>query len=143
MSGPPVHSPARFTPVYGLGFALPSGAIEVASQQSPLPVSIRAAESQTPPAAGSTSASQLIGPFAPEAGIPVTVVLAGDWQGTVQLSRSTDGGSTRHPLTAAGNPWGRFFANACEQVWEESDPAATLFLETDLTGGTLHYRVGH
>lgn len=143
MPSPPAHSPARFTPVYGLGFASPAGTIDVASAVSPLPVAIRRAEPLPASIAGSTVASQLVGPFAPMLGLPVTVVLAGDWQGAVQLMRSTDAGASRHPLTAGGAAWGRFSANACEAVWEESDPDATLYLQVDLTGGTLEYRLGH
>jgi hypothetical protein len=67
--------------------------------------------------------------------------LSGTWTGTVKLLRSSDGGTTKLPLTLAGAAWGQFTANCCEPVWEESETAATLWLDVALTSGTLAYRL--
>ena len=45
------------------------------------------------------------------------------------------------PLAVAGAAWAQFTGNACEPVWEEIDPEATLYLDIALTAGTLHYRI--
>ena len=142
MSTSPIHNPARFVPVYGVGFTAPTGTIDAVSRESPLPVSL-AAPAAAEPVSGSTSLDIVAGPFVPTPGAPVTLVLGGEWTGLVRVTRSTDGGATRHPLTVAGAPWARFTANACEPVWEESDPAATLYAEIAITSGSLDYRLGH
>jgi hypothetical protein len=138
----PIHNPARFVPVYGVGFAARSGTIDAVSPASPLPVTMTMAETAQP-VAGVATADMLAGPFSPTPGAPVIIVLAGDWAGEVRVSRSTDEGLTRHPLTAVGGSWARFTANACEPVWEEVDPAAQLYAEIAITSGTLDYRLGH
>lgn len=142
MSTSPLHNPARFVPVYGVGFAAQSGGIDAVSTSSPLPVALTAADAAAP-SAGMASADMVAGPFVPTLGTPVILVLAGEWSGTVRVTRSTDGGATRCPLTAAGGAWARFTANACEPVWEEGDPAAELYLEITLAAGALDYRLGH
>lgn len=69
------------------------------------------------------------------------LALSGTWTGTVKLLRSTDGGATKLPLTAAGLAWGVFNANCCEPVWEEAIVGAALYLDATLSSGTLTYRV--
>ena len=91
--------------------------------------------------AGSANASAVVGPFNPVLGRAAVLMLSGSWVGTVKVSRSTDAGTTRQPLTVAGAPWAQFTGNACEAVWEESDPTARLYLEITLTSGTLNYRL--
>ena len=105
----------------------------------PLPVSI--SQPSTTALAGSASASAVAGPFSPVLGRAAVLMLSGSWVGTVKVSRSTDAGVTRQPLTVAGTPWAQFTGNACEAVWEESDPTARLYLEITLTSGTLNYRL--
>lgn len=58
------------------------------------------------------------------------------------MLRSTDGGTTKLPLTAMGSPYGTYTANLCEPVWEESDDAAVLYLDVTLASGSLTYRMG-
>lgn len=142
MPARPAHNPARFVPVYGVGFTDPAGAIEAVSSESPLPVAL-SPPTAVAPLEGSAATDAVAGPFVPSLGSPVTVVFAGEWSGAVRVVRSTDGGATRHPLTIGGSAWARFTANACEQVWQEYDPAAALFLDIALSTGTLVYRMGH
>ena len=143
MPSSPAHTPARFTPTYGMGFASGADTIETVSADSPLPVRLSPPAELSAALAGETSVSQMIGPFTPTTGMPVIVVLAGNWSGSVQVVRSTDSGASFHRLTAGGAPWARFFAPACEQVWEETDPVASLYLDIQLSSGTLAYRLGH
>jgi hypothetical protein len=74
-------------------------------------------------------------------GRPIWVSLSGGWTGTVEVLRSTNGGTTMLPLTAGGERWGRFTANANEAIAEESEAGTTYYLATTLQTGTLTYRV--
>ena len=90
---------------------------------------------------GSTAATATLGPFTPELGRPIWLTLSGSWTGSVQLLRSTDAGTTKLPLTAAGVPYGSYTANANEAVAEESCAGATWYLLATLSAGTLTYRL--
>ena len=90
---------------------------------------------------GTATGVLLAGPFAPAGDAPVHLSLWGDWMGTVQLERAASPTSPHLPTTAAGAVWGRFTANACEQVWSENEAGAVLYLAIAVTSGTLHYRV--
>jgi hypothetical protein len=68
--------------------------------------------------------------------------LSGTWTGTVKITRSTDGGATRLPLTAMGDSYGSYSANICEPVWEEGESAAQLYLDVTMATGALTYRMG-
>jgi hypothetical protein len=71
----------------------------------------------------------------------VIVSLQGAWAGTVKVVRSTDNGTTKLPLTVAGGAWGEFAGNCCEAVWDESEPAAKLYLDIALASGSVTYRL--
>ncbi|MCB2076471.1 MAG: hypothetical protein KDE55_02110 [Novosphingobium sp.] len=143
MSNPPVINPARFVPLYGVGYADNAGELSAVSTSSPLPVSVTQPSSLPLPVEGAASATAVVGPFAPALGVPVVVNLSGSWGGTVQVKRSTDGGTTFASLTAAGKAWANFTGNACEAVWEENNPDAALYLDIQVSWGTVDYRMGH
>lgn len=105
------------------------------------PIAVSLSQPTTTALAGSTATTGVVGPFTPVLGRAAVLMLSGSWAGTIKVSRSTDGGATRQPLTVAGAPWAQFTANACEAVWEESDPTARLYLEITLTSGTVNYRL--
>jgi hypothetical protein len=141
MSGhPPVKFPAGYASGAAIGYTAESGEIVLVGNAQPLPVSLGAS---APPESlsGATSGSTLVGPYKPVAGQPVVVQLSGEWNGTVALLRSVDGGATQVPVTMGGLEWGVFTANACEPVWSEYEDGAELYLEIGLTQGTLSYRV--
>lgn len=138
----PIQTPAGFAPAYAIGFSSPAQTLQVASDETPLPVAL-ASPVAPPPLAGSSGIAVVAGPFYAVPGRPVILTLSGEWTGSVSITRSTDGGLTRHALTVGGAPWGRFTGNACEPVWEETDPAATLHLELAPASGTITYRLGH
>ncbi|HEX4847626.1 MAG TPA: hypothetical protein VFV30_05745 [Novosphingobium sp.] len=139
MPGTPIQSPASYVPSRATAFADADGTSLLVSSSNPLPVTLNGGS--TTPLAGSTSATGSAGPFTPVIGRPVMLMLSGTWTGLVKVMRSTDGGTTRLPLTVAGGSWAQFSANCCEPVWEESDPAATLYLDVTLASGTLAYRI--
>lgn len=136
----PISLPANYAQAIAVGYADASGNISLVDSATPLPVAIATA---APPAplSGTASANVSVGPFAPVAGAPVTLRLTGTWSGTVQLSRSSDAGATRSPVTAGGLEWARFTGNACEQVWQESEAGALLYLDIVITSGEVAYRV--
>ena len=136
----PIGLPANYAQAIAVGYADASGNISLVDSATPLPVAITTG---TPPAplTGTAAANLTAGPFAPLAGAPVTLRLAGTWSGSVQLSRSTDAGATRNPVTAGGLEWARFTGNACEQVWQESEAGALLYLDIVIASGSLSYRV--
>jgi hypothetical protein len=140
MSDPtPISLPAGYAPAFALGFADSTHNLNVVSDGLRLPVAFAAAPPS--PLAGETSTSRLAGPFAATAGRVVTVTLDGEWDGTVRLLRSTDGGATMASLMVGGSPWGEYTASGCEQAWSESEDGASFFLDIALASGTLAYRV--
>lgn len=134
-----ISTPAAYVTPQAMAFAGASGKAIYVSQNSPLPVTSNACPAI--PLSGTTSANLIAGPYTPIIGRSAILTLSGDWSGMVQLSRSTDGGGTRQPITLGGAPWALFSTNCCESVWDESDAAARLYLEITLTSGTLTYRL--
>ena len=135
----PIQSPSGYAATRAVVFADANGDAQIASATTPLPVAFGAAS--TAALAGTTSATAVLGPFQPVLGRAVIFSLAGTWAGTAKVLRSVDGGTTKLPLTVAGTLWGQFTSNACEPVWEESEAAATLWLDVTLTSGSLTYRI--
>ena len=136
----PIDLPGGFAPAFALGYADPAGRFALIDHDSPLPVLARA-ESPPQPLEGMAATIGEEGPFTPVTGTPVMLRLAGEWEGTVTVTRSTDNGATRNPLTLAGAPWASFTGNACEPVWVEYEDGATLYLEFDITDGTVDWRI--
>ncbi|MDE2436140.1 MAG: hypothetical protein KGM49_07770 [Sphingomonadales bacterium] len=101
-----ILSPAGFVPSRAVAFANVDGSAMVVSASNPLPVTTLSSASVTP-LAGSATASVVLGPFQPIAGRAVILALSGTWTGTAKVTRSTDGGTTRLPLSVAGSA---FFA---------------------------------
>lgn len=139
MPNNPIQSPAGYVPSRAIAFADLDGTALMASTLTPLPVTTSSAPVTA--LAGSTSASSVLGPFQPASGRPLMLSLSGTWVGTAKLVRSTDGGTTKLPLTINGAAWAQFTANCCEAVWEESDSTARFYLDIALTSGTLVYRL--
>lgn len=140
----PISVPAGFAPAFALGYADTDDAFALVRQAAPLPVQVINGEPASPPPPaleGLATGTALAGPFTPTTDRPVHLALWGEWTGTVQLERAASPSSPHLPTTAAGGVWGRFSANACEQVWSESEDGAVLYLAITVTGGTLHYRV--
>lgn len=141
MSDPiPLQTPGGFAPVVALGLDDGTGNLAVVTAAAPLPVQTTAPAA--PPALGGETQGDLVaGPFEPVPFTPVFCTLSGEFTGSVKVMRSTDGGATLHPLTAAGAQWGAFSGPACEPVWQESEVGATLWLNCEVTSGTLTYRL--
>jgi len=137
----PLKTPAGYVPQMAVAFANANGDAEAVSAANPLPFQEQPFAA-APALAGTLAATGVVGPFAPRAGRAVMLTLAGTWTGTVKVMRSLDGGSTKTGLTAGGTAWAAYTANVCEPVWEESEAAATLYLDVTLTSGSVTYRLG-
>lgn len=135
----PIQSPSGYATTRALVFADASGDAQIASAAAPLPVTLGSVA--TIALAGTTAANSMLGPYQPALGRAAMLSLTGTWSGTVKVLRSIDGGATKLPLTVAGSSWGQFSGNCCEPVWEESEAAATLWLDIALASGTLAYRL--
>lgn len=135
----PVSSPAGYAPLTAVGYSESDSSFSVVAADKPLPVNTFAVPAPAA-LAGTTATSGVAGPFIPVPARPVVLALSGTWSGTVRVLRSIDGGTTKLPLTAAGQPWGQFSSNCCEPVWEEA-AGASLFIEMALNSGTLTYRM--
>jgi hypothetical protein len=140
MSDPtPISMPAGYAPAFALGFADATHNLNIVSDSLRLPVAFAA-----PPQAalaGETANSILAGPFAATAGRVITVTLAGVWDGTARLLRSTDDGVTLVPLRVGGSVWAEYTESGCEQAWTESEEGVTFYLDVALNSGTVAYRV--
>ncbi|WP_336961766.1 hypothetical protein [Sphingobium aquiterrae] len=141
MAPPQVDAPASFVPQQAIAFGSLGGPAVAVDAANPLPTVARPVAAQSMPLAGSASASGLIGPFQPELGRAIWVTLGGSWTGSVTVKRSVDGGATTQGLTIGGSSWAVFAANVNEPVAEESEAAASYYLDVALTSGTLTYRV--
>ncbi|MET0250725.1 MAG: hypothetical protein ABW203_00945 [Novosphingobium sp.] len=147
MSDIPIIYPARFAPGVAVNYADAYGGAVQVSHAAPLPVvladgSVAPAAGAVPaPLAGTTAAALVAGPFDPIAGRPIVLSLSGTWTGTVKLLRSTDGGTSKLPLTLAGAPWASFTTNVCEPVWEDAEDSARFYLQLSPTSGTIVYRL--
>ena len=155
----PIMTPAGYTDCHAVAYSDPNGNALLVSANMPLPVAlsggaalavsgaggnpllVSVSRPLVTPLAGTATTSATFGPFVPALDRPAIITLSGTWTGTVSVTRSTDGGVTRLPLTAAGASWGQYSANVCEPCWEEFDPAATLYLNIAITTGTLNYRI--
>ncbi|EGI55091.1 hypothetical protein SUS17_2122 [Sphingomonas sp. S17] len=108
------------------------------------PVAMRAAPlaaATSTPLTGTSTGAQMVGPFVPVLGRPITVALsATSWPGgQVQLLRSTDGGATKLPLTPAGVTIGVYSGIGADSPWVETEAGATYYLS--LPAANISYRV--
>lgn len=138
---PPIALPAGYVTGQAIAYTTAADHAVLVSATAPLPVAQTRVAAAVTPIAGSTSVTATVGPFAPELSRPIWLTLAGVWTGSAQLLRSTDGGTTKLPLTAAGVAYGAFTGNVNEAVAEESCAGATWYLAVTLSAGTLTYRV--
>ena len=136
----PLLNPVGYAVTRAVAYADVDGSMVQVAATSPLPVAIGAAAASTP-LTGTAYASTVAGPFQPVQGRAAMLVLTGTWSGTVSVTRSTDGGTTRQPLTVNGNVWGQYTGNVCEAMWEESESAARLYLDITLASGSVSYRL--
>lgn len=135
----PIQNPSGYAVTRAVAFADVDGSMLQVAAATPLPVTLGSVA--TTALAGTTTGTTVVGPYLPALDRPIMLTLTGSWSGTVTVTRSVDGGSTRQPLTVNGSPWGQFTTNCCEAVWDEAEAGAQLFLDIALTSGSLTYRL--
>jgi hypothetical protein len=113
MTSTSISIPAGFAPAYAMGFSDIGGQFALVSDTAPLPVATSAPAPS--PLSGQSAASGIVGPFNPTAGRVIVVTLDGEWDGSVRLLRSTDGGLTMVPLRVGGEAWGEYTAPAANK----------------------------
>ena len=135
----PIQNPAGYAVTRAVAYADVDGSMLPVTAATPLPVTF--GNPSATALAGTANATSVVGPYQPALGRPVMLVLTGTWSGSVKVTRSTDGGATRQPLTVAGNAWAQYTGNVCEAVWDESESASRLYLDITLSSGSVSYRV--
>lgn len=141
MSDASIGRPAGWITETAIAYGDAQGA-QLVDAAHPLPVTLIPSAGPAPSAlTGSASTSQTVGPFAAVAGKAINLAVSGTWTGRVQLLRSTDGGTTRLPLTPAGAPIGILTGNGIDQPWVETEDNASFYLAVAVTSGSLAYRV--
>lgn len=135
----PIQNPSGYAVTRAVAFADVDGSMLQVAAATPLPVTLGSVA--TSALTGTTAASTTAGPYLPALDRPIMLLLTGTWSGTVTVTRSVDGGTTRQPLTVNGAPWGQFTANCCEAVWDEAETGAQLYLDITLSSGSLTYRL--
>lgn len=80
--------------------------------------------------------------FTPQLGRDMYLTLSGTWDGSVQVQRSVDGGSTWNNITiAGGQPWGHYTDNCDEVIDQPTDSDGRYRLSFVITTGTVNYRL--
>ena len=100
------------------------------------------------PAAGSTAitgtattGTKIVGPFVPQLGRGIRVILRGTWAGTFAVGTSVDACATINPLTIGGSTWGSFNGNANEIVDVPTLAGVVYCATATVTSGALSYGV--
>jgi hypothetical protein len=141
MSLIPILAPASYVTQSAIAFTQSDGNAQTVGLEHPLPITAIPFVASAA-LVGSTAANLVTAPFVAQPGRAVILALSGVWTGQVKVLRSTDGGVTKLPLTAGGQPFGIFTASGCEAVWEESEANAALYLDISVSAGTVTYRMG-
>lgn len=97
----------------------------------------------TPTSGSATIAAGVatIGPFTPELGRGIRVILRGTWSGTFAVGTSVDGCSTINPLTIGGATWASFTGSANEIVDIPTLAGVVYCATATVTSGSLSYGV--
>lgn len=139
---PQISNPAGYVIQHGMAFDDGGGHAVAVTAGAPLPVELKAGTATSTPLTGTASAAATVGPFTPNLARPIWLTFSGNWTGSAQLLRSTDGGATRLPLTYSdGSLKAVWTGNANVPAVEESDAAASYYLAMTIASGTLTYRV--
>jgi hypothetical protein len=104
--------------------------------EGPLPPATSTALTGTAPIGTTT-----FGPFVPQLGRGIRVILRGTWAGTFAVSTSVDACATLNPLTIGGSTWGSFAGNANEIVDIPTLAGVVYCATATVTSGSLSYGV--
>lgn len=144
--------PARLPPVksWGSGALVPGSATMLVDssgvelgRSNPLPTSDGPLAAATSVALAGTVATgtTVVGPFTPQLGRGIRVVLRGTWSGTFAVGTSVDSCATINPLTIGGSTWGSFTGSANEVVDVPTLAGVVYCATATIATGTLIYGV--
>ncbi|MXP26626.1 hypothetical protein GRI39_11325 [Altererythrobacter indicus] len=140
MARPPITNPAAYVSPMAVAFGDVDNKALTVTAETPLPVSIHAEAATTAALDGTLSEDGSSAAFSATSGRAVWLTLAGEWTGQAKLQRSTDGIIWRD-ITLAGEPWGQFSRNICEQIITESEGGAYYRLSAEVLSGTIAFRI--
>ncbi|HLY90839.1 MAG TPA: hypothetical protein VKQ27_17790 [Acetobacteraceae bacterium] len=103
-----------------------------APEVAPIVVAATSTPLTATPAAGTT----VSGPFTPQLGRDLRIIIKGTWAGTISVGTSVDNCATVNPLTAGGATWGSFTANANEVVDTPTLAGVGYCVTSVITSGT-------
>ena len=127
----------------GLAYGAEGDTATPVTPKTPLPT----AEGPLPPADSvalsgtATPGSTIVGPFTPQLGRGIRVILRGTWAGTFAVSTSIDACATLNPLTIGGSTWGSFNGNANEIVDIPTLAGVTYCATATVSSGSLLWSI--
>ncbi|RMB51739.1 hypothetical protein C8J44_2758 [Sphingomonas sp. PP-CE-3A-406] len=127
----------------GLAYGAEGDTATPVTQQTPLPTTA----GPLPPAASValsgavTTGTTVVGPFAPQLGRGIRVILRGTWAGTFAVGTSVDACATINPLTIGGMTWGSFTGSANEIVDIPTLAGVVYCATATVSSGSLSYGV--
>jgi hypothetical protein len=113
------------------------------SASTPLPIADGplAAATSAAIADTATAGTKVVGPFSPQLGRGIRVILRGTWTGTFVVGTSIDGCATISPLTIGGSTWGSFTGSANEIVDIPTLAGVVYCATATVSSGSLSYGV--
>lgn len=132
-----------FVGLNGIAYGAEGNTAVPVTPTTPLPT----ADGPLPPATSTaltgtaTAGTTTIGPFVPQLGRGIRVILRGTWAGTFAVSTSVDGCATLNPLTIGGSTWGSFTGNANEIVDIPTLAGVVYCATATISSGSLSYGV--
>ncbi|KQO13294.1 hypothetical protein [Sphingomonas sp. Leaf242] len=142
-AGSSVQFPAGYASGTSPCVKLADGTCAPVSPTNPLPIADGplAAATSTPLSGTATTGTIVIGPFIPQLGRAIRVILRGTWTGTFAVSTSVDACATLNPLTIGGSTWGSFTGNANEVVDIPTLAGVVYCATATVSSGSLSYGV--
>jgi hypothetical protein len=122
-----MNYPSVYTPCQGVVMVDPTTGNPLSSSASP---------ATSTPVTGSTTSSTTLGPFTPQLGRDLGVIITCTGTCTGQLLSSADGGVTKLPLTIGGAVWASYTGAVNEDAWTPTITGQTFYLALTATGGT-------
>lgn len=142
-AGSSVQFPAGYATGNSPCVKLADGSCAPVSLSNPLPIASGplSAATSTALSGTATTGTTAIGPFTPQLGRDIRVILRGTWAGTFTVGTSVDACTTINPLTIGGSTWGSFTGNANEVVDIPTLAGVVYCATATVSSGSLSYGV--
>ncbi len=142
-AGSSVQFPAGYATGNSPCVKLADGSCAPVSQANPLPTADGplAAATSTALSGTATTGTTIVGPFTPQLGRGIRVILRGIWAGSFAVGTSVDACATINPLTIGGSTWGSFTGNANEVVDIPTLDGVVYCATATIASGSLSYAI--